>query len=118
MPISLAWFYNGPGEDLYKELTQKVLGLNIVGWFLMPMPTQPLGWFKFEPKTAKDSQNLKYRTVGLASNVMQAMGLKVTQLPGGEIIPAMEKGVIEAVDTTIRRPIAGSELPTSPRSRC
>ena len=94
----LAWFYNGPGEDLYKELTQKVLELNIVGWFLMPMPTQPLGWFKFEPKTAKDLQNLKYRTVGLASNVMQAMGLKVTQLPGGEIIPAMEKGVIEAFE--------------------
>jgi TRAP-type mannitol/chloroaromatic compound transport system substrate-binding protein len=93
----LAWFY-GPGQDLYKQLTQKVLGLNVVGWFLMPMPTQPLGWFKFEPKTAADMKNLKYRTVGLATNVMQAMGLKVTALPGGEIIPAMEKGVIEAFE--------------------
>ncbi len=93
----LAWFY-GPGQDLYKQLTQKVLGLNVVGWFLMPMPTQPLGWFKFEPKTPADMKNLKYRTVGLATNVMQAMGLKVTQLPGGEIIPAMEKGVIEAFE--------------------
>jgi TRAP-type mannitol/chloroaromatic compound transport system substrate-binding protein len=93
----LAWFY-GPGQDLYKQLTQKVLGLNVVGWFLMPMPTQPLGWFKFHPKTAADMKNLKYRTVGLATNVMQAMGLKVTQLPGGEIIPAMEKGVIEAFE--------------------
>ena len=93
----LAWFY-GPGEALYKQLTQKVLGLNVVGWFLMPMPTQPLGWFKFHPKTPADMKNLKYRTVGLATNVMQAMGLKVTQLPGGEIIPAMEKGVIEAFE--------------------
>ena len=93
----LAWFY-GPGQDLYKQLTQKVLGLNVVGWFLMPMPTQPLGWFKFQPKTPADLKNLKYRTVGLATNVMQAMGLKVTQLPGGEIIPAMEKGVIEAFE--------------------
>jgi TRAP-type mannitol/chloroaromatic compound transport system substrate-binding protein len=93
----LAWFY-GPGQDLYKQLTQKVLGLNVVGWFLMPMPTQPLGWFKFHPKTPADLKNLKYRTVGLATNVMQAMGLKVTQLPGGEIIPAMEKGVIEAFE--------------------
>jgi TRAP-type mannitol/chloroaromatic compound transport system substrate-binding protein len=93
----LAWFY-GPGEDLYKQLTQKVLGLNVVGWFLMPMPTQPLGWFKFHPKTPADLKNLKYRTVGLATNVMQAMGCKVTQLPGGEIIPAMEKGVIEAFE--------------------
>lgn len=93
----LAWFY-GPGQGLYKELTQKVLGLNVVGWFLMPMPTQPLGWFKKEPKSPQDLVNLKYRTVGLASNVMQAMGCKVTQLPGGEIIPAMEKGVIEAFE--------------------
>ncbi len=93
----LAWFY-GPGEELYKQLTQKVLGLNVVGWFLMPMPTQPLGWFKFHPKTPADMKNLKYRTVGLATNVMQAMGCKVTALPGGEIIPAMEKGVIEAFE--------------------
>jgi TRAP-type mannitol/chloroaromatic compound transport system substrate-binding protein len=93
----LAWFY-GPGEALYKELTQKVLGLNIVGWYLMPMPTQPLGWFKFQPKSMADMKNLKYRTVGLATNVMQAMGLKVTALPGGEIMPAMEKGVIEAFE--------------------
>ncbi len=93
----LAWFY-GPGQKLYEELTQKVLGLNIVGWFLMPMPTQPLGWFKKEPKSPADLKGLKYRTVGLATNVMQAMGLKVTQLPGGEIIPAMEKGVIEAFE--------------------
>jgi TRAP-type mannitol/chloroaromatic compound transport system substrate-binding protein len=93
----LAWFY-GPGQDLYKQLTQKVLGLNVVGWFLMPMPTQPLGWFKFHPKTPADLKNLKYRTVGLATNVMQAVGCKVTQLPGGEIIPAMEKGVIEAFE--------------------
>jgi TRAP-type mannitol/chloroaromatic compound transport system substrate-binding protein len=93
----LAWFY-GPGQALYKELTQKVLKLNIVGWFLMPMPTQPLGWFKFEPKSPADLKNLKYRTVGLATNVMQAMGLKVTALPGGEIMPAMQKGVIEAFE--------------------
>jgi TRAP-type mannitol/chloroaromatic compound transport system substrate-binding protein len=93
----LAWFW-GPGQELYKELTQKTLGLNIVGWYLMPMPTQPLGWFKFHPKTPADLKNLKYRTVGLATNVMEAMGLKVTQLPGGEIMPAMQKGVIEAFE--------------------
>jgi TRAP-type mannitol/chloroaromatic compound transport system substrate-binding protein len=62
------------------------------------MPTQPLGWFKKEPKGPEDLANLKYRTVGLATNVFQAMGAKVTALPGGEIIPAMEKGVIEAFE--------------------
>jgi TRAP-type mannitol/chloroaromatic compound transport system substrate-binding protein len=93
----LAWAW-GPGQELYKKLTQDVLKLNIVGWFLMPMPTQPLGWFKFQPKSPADLKNLKYRTVGLATNVMQAMGLKVTALPGGEIMPAMQKGVIEAFE--------------------
>jgi TRAP-type mannitol/chloroaromatic compound transport system substrate-binding protein len=94
----LSWFYMGGGRQMYLDLLQKKLGLNIVGWYLMPMPAQPLGWFKFEPKTPNDLKNLKYRTVGLAANVMQEMGCKVTQLPGGEIIPAMEKGVIDAFE--------------------
>jgi TRAP-type mannitol/chloroaromatic compound transport system substrate-binding protein len=94
----LSWMYTGGGRQMYLDLLQKTLGLNIVGWFLMPMPTQPLGWFKFWPKTAEQMKNLKYRTVGLATNVMQEMGCKVTALPGGEIIPAMEKGVIEAFE--------------------
>ncbi len=93
----LAWFH-GPGKAMYDELTQKKLGLNIVGWYLMPMPTQPLGWFKFHPKSPADLKNLKYRTVGLATNVMQAMGLKVTALQVGENMPALEKGVIEAFE--------------------
>jgi TRAP-type mannitol/chloroaromatic compound transport system substrate-binding protein len=64
----------------------------------MPMPTQPLGWFKKPLSTAKDLAGLKYRTVGLAADLFQEMGVKVTQLPGGEIIPAMERGVIDAFE--------------------
>jgi TRAP-type mannitol/chloroaromatic compound transport system substrate-binding protein len=59
---------------------------------------QPLGWFKEAPQTADDMRGLKYRTVGLAADVMQAMGLAVAQLPGGEILPAMERGVIDAFE--------------------
>ena len=61
-----------------------------VGFFAMPMPTQPLGWFKTPITDVKQLDGLKYRTVGLAADVMQAMGVKVTQLPGGEIVPALE----------------------------
>ena len=67
-------------------------------FFAMPMPTQPLGWFKKPIKGAADLKGLKYRTVGLAADLMQEMGSKVTQLPGGEIIPAMERGVIDAFE--------------------
>jgi TRAP-type mannitol/chloroaromatic compound transport system substrate-binding protein len=62
------------------------------------MPTQPLGWFNREITSVQDMQGLKYRTVGLATDIMQGMGLSVTQLPGGEIVPALERGVIEAFE--------------------
>ncbi len=94
---TLAWIYRGGGLELYHELLGKI-GLNVVGYFAMPMPTQPLGWFKKPVKSAADMKGLKYRTVGLAADLMQEMGLKVTQLPGGEIIPAMDRGVIEAFE--------------------
>jgi TRAP-type mannitol/chloroaromatic compound transport system substrate-binding protein len=88
---------SGWPQELYDELIGK-LGINTVGFFAMPMPTQPLGWFKKEIKSAEDMVGLKYRTVGLAADLMQEMGLKVTQLPGGEIVPALERGVIEAFE--------------------
>ena len=94
----MAWIQFGGGRELYRELVQDILGLNLVGFFAMPMPTQPLGWFKKEITSADDMKGLKYRTVGLATDVMQAMGVSVTQLPGGEIVPALERGVIEAFE--------------------
>ena len=94
----LAWIQYGGGKDLYRELVQDQLGLPIVGFFALPMPTQPLGWFENAPAAVADMQGLKYRTVGLSADVNQAMGMAVTQLPGGEIIPAMERGVIDAFE--------------------
>jgi len=94
----LGWIMRGGGYELYEKLLKK-LNLNIKGFFAFPMPTQPLGWFKNKPpKTASDLSGLKYRTVGLAGDLMQELGMKVTQLPGGEIIPAMERGVLDAFE--------------------
>ena len=94
----LGWFYEGGGKDFYRELVQDVLGLNIVGFYGFPMPAQPLGWFKSEITDASQLNGLKYRTVGLAADLFQAMGVSVTQLPGGEIVPAMDRGVIDAFE--------------------
>ncbi|WP_371833374.1 TRAP transporter substrate-binding protein [Ferirhizobium litorale] len=94
----LAWFNAGGGAEYYRELTQDILGLNVVGFLGFPMFAQPFGWFKNEVNTVADIQGFKYRTVGLAADLMQAMGMSVAQLPGGEIVPAMERGVIDAFE--------------------
>ncbi|MSP80221.1 MAG: TRAP transporter substrate-binding protein [Rhodospirillales bacterium] len=94
----LGWIHNGGGRELFHELQKNIMKVNIVSFFAMPMPTQPLGWFKKPVKSMADLKGLKYRTVGLAADLMQAMGMAVAQLPGGEIVPAMEKGVIDAFE--------------------
>lgn len=94
----LAWIHHGGGQELYRELVQDVLGLNWVAFFAMPMPTQPLGWFNEKIESVDQLRRLKYRTVGLATDIFQEMGVKVTQLPGGEIVPALERGVIDAFE--------------------
>ena len=94
----LGWMHYGGGQELYDELMRDVLRLDIVGFFSGPMPAQPLGWFRKEVNGVDDVKGLKYRTVGLAANVMQEMGMSVVQLPGGEIQPAMDRGLIDAAE--------------------
>ena len=57
-----------------------------------------MGWFKEEIKDASQMDGLKYRTVGLAADVLMEMGMSVVQLPGGEIQPAMKSGLIDAAE--------------------
>ena len=94
----LGWIHNGGGKELFEELQTKIMKVNIKSFFAMPMPTQPLGWFKKPVRRAADLNGLKYRTVGLAADLFLAMGLSVAQLPGGEIVPAMERGAIDAFE--------------------
>ena len=94
----MGWFYKGGGQELYRELTQDTMGLNVVGMMGFPMFPQPFGWFKGQVNTPADLDGFKYRTVGLAADLLQNMGMSVAQLPGGEIVPAMERGVIDAFE--------------------
>ncbi len=93
----LGWIHYGGGMDLFNELMSS-LGLNLVSFFNSPMPAQPLGWFKEQIKDASQMKGLKYRTVGLAADVLLEMGMSVVQLPGGEIQPAMKSGLIDAAE--------------------
>ncbi|MHA1599891.1 MAG: TRAP transporter substrate-binding protein [Alphaproteobacteria bacterium] len=93
----LGWIHYGGGMDLFNELMGS-LGLNLVSFFNSPMPAQPMGWFKEQIKDASQLKGLKYRTVGLAADVLGEMGMSVVQLPGGEIQPAMKSGLIDAAE--------------------
>ncbi len=93
----LGWVHYGGGQELFEELMDS-LRLNIVSFFNSPMPAQPLGWFKEQISDASQMSGLKYRTVGLAADVLLEMGMSVVQLPGGEIQPAMKSGLIDAAE--------------------
>jgi TRAP-type mannitol/chloroaromatic compound transport system substrate-binding protein len=94
----LAWYHYGGGIDLYNELVTNVTRMNVVPFMTGPMPTQPLGWFRREIRTPEDLRGLKYRTVGLAADLFQELGAAVTILAGGEIVPALERGLIDGAE--------------------
>jgi TRAP-type mannitol/chloroaromatic compound transport system substrate-binding protein len=94
----IGWMQYGGGQALYDELVQQVLGLNLVGFLTGPMPTQPLGWFKKKIEAPEDLAGLKYRTVGLSADLFKEMGAAVTIMGGGEIVPAMDRGLLDAAE--------------------
>jgi TRAP-type mannitol/chloroaromatic compound transport system substrate-binding protein len=93
----LAWHKYGGGKELLDKL-YKSIGANVVSFPYGPMPTQPLGWFKKPITKAEDMKGLKFRTVGLSIDVFTAMGAAVNALPGGEIVPAMDRGLLDAAE--------------------
>jgi TRAP-type mannitol/chloroaromatic compound transport system substrate-binding protein len=62
------------------------------------MPTQPLGWFKKPITKADDFKGLKFRTVGISIDVFTGLGAAVNALSGGEIVPAMDRGLLDAAE--------------------
>ena len=94
----LGWMEYGGGRALYDELQHQVMKLDVEGFLYGPMPTQPLGWFKKQISGPADFKGLKYRTVGLSVDVFKEMGSAVVALPGAEIVPALDRGLIEAAE--------------------
>lgn len=94
----LGWVRYGGGQDLYNDLVQNTLKLNVVGMLTGPMPGQPLGWFKKEITSADDMRGMKYRTVGLGADLFKEFGAAVTIVPGGEIVPAIDRGLLDGAE--------------------
>jgi TRAP-type mannitol/chloroaromatic compound transport system substrate-binding protein len=93
----LSWHKYGGGKELLAKLYESI-GANVVSFPYGPMPTQPLGWFKKPIAKAEDLKGLKYRTVGISIDVFTAMGAAVNALPGGEIVSAMDRGLLDAAE--------------------
>src|SRR4051812_47715932 len=93
----LSWHYYGGGKALLEEIYRSIK-MDVVSYLYGPMPTQPFGWFKKPIARVEDLKGLKYRTVGLAVDIYTEMGAAVNPLPGGEIVPALDRGLIDAAE--------------------
>src|SRR4029078_5714927 len=93
----LAWHKYGGGKELLNKLYNSI-GANVVSFPYGPMPTQPLGWYKKPITKPDDFKGLKFRTVGISIDVFQGMGAAVNALPGGEIVAAIDRGLLDAAE--------------------
>ncbi len=93
----LSWHKYGGGKELLEKLYSSV-GANVVSFPYGPMPTQPLGWFKKPIAKVDDLKGIKFRTVGISIDVFTGMGAAVNALPGGEIVAAMDRGLLDAAE--------------------
>ena len=93
----LSWYKYGGGKELLDNLYQSI-GIDVVSIMYGPMPTQPFGWFKKPVTKVEDLQGLKFRTNGLAIDLFTAMGAAVNALPGGEIVPALDRGLLDGAE--------------------
>src|SRR6187431_509464 len=93
----LAWHKYGGGRELLDKI-YKSIGANVTSFLYGPMPTQPLGWFKKPITKVGDLKGVKFRTVGISIDVFTGMGAAVNALPGGEIVAAMDRGLLDAAE--------------------
>ena len=98
----IAWLFAGEGADLYNELLQKELGLDVVALFTTGLPYwEAFGWVRKPFASLDDLRQLKYRTSGLGMEMMQNMGVSVVTLPGAEVLPALERGAVDGAEWAI-----------------
>jgi TRAP-type mannitol/chloroaromatic compound transport system substrate-binding protein len=92
------WMYEGGGWELLQEFYRDVVRMNLVAFPIFPTTVQALGWFKKRLTHVEDLKGLKYRVPGIAAEVYKEMGVAVVTLPGAEVLPAGERGVLDATE--------------------
>ncbi len=95
----LAWYYRGDGEKLYNELLHDIMHVKVKAFFMLPMGPDPLGWFKKPINSMDDFKKFKYRSPpGIPGQTYKDMGVAAVAMPGGDIVPAAQRGVIDAAE--------------------
>jgi len=94
----MGWIYEGGGLDLWWEFYQKELKLNVLAFPILPSSPQAFGWFKRPIKNLADFKGMKCRQTGMAAEIWQRMGMTTVNMPGGEIIPSAQRGVIDCAE--------------------
>jgi TRAP-type mannitol/chloroaromatic compound transport system substrate-binding protein len=92
----LSWYMNGGGRELYVEYYQKILKADVMPFLIAPDGPEAFGWAKVVPKTLDDYLKMRFRmSSGLSSDVLKDMGGIPVNVPGAELIPSLERGLID-----------------------
>jgi TRAP-type mannitol/chloroaromatic compound transport system substrate-binding protein len=94
----LGWMYEGGGIDLYWEFYRDILKLDVVAFPIGGSSPQAFGWFKRPIRDLADFKGLKCRQTGIVAEIYQRMGMQTVNLPGGEIVPSAQRGVIDCAE--------------------
>ena len=94
----LGWMWEGGGHEMWIELYQQELKLNLMPFSAHPTSPQAFGWFKRPIKNLADFKGMKCRQTGINAEVFQRMGMNTVNMPGGEIVPAAQRGVIDCAE--------------------
>jgi TRAP-type mannitol/chloroaromatic compound transport system substrate-binding protein len=94
----MGWLYEGGGLDMYWDFYQKELKLNVIAFPILPSSPQAFGWFKRPIKNLADFKGMKCRQTGIVAEIFQRMGMQTVNMPGGEIVPAAQRGVIDCAE--------------------
>ena len=94
----LGWVYEGGGLEMYWDMYQKEMKLNVVAFPILPSSPQAFGWFKRPIKNLADFKGMKCRQTGIVAEIFQKMGMQTVNMPGGEIVPSAQRGVIDCAE--------------------
>ncbi len=92
------WLYQGGGLELYRELYADALKMKVIVFPSDIIAEEPLGWFKKPIKSVADLKGIKFRASGITAEIYKEFGMSVITLPGGEIVSALERGILDGAE--------------------